>query len=85
MLEHQLIIPCPDDLLLSLKTNPQAFEQEARLLLAVKLYEQDRISTGMAARLAGLERVAFLFELQHFGLSPIGVDPDELASDIANV
>jgi hypothetical protein len=29
-------------------------------------------------------RVPFLFELQHFGLSPIGVDPDELAADTAN-
>ena len=56
----------------------------ARLLLAVKLYEQGRISTGTAARLAGMERVPFLFELQRFGLSPIGVDPDELATDTAN-
>jgi hypothetical protein len=38
----------------------------------------------MAARLAGIERVAFLFELQRFGLSPIGVDPDELANDTAH-
>ena len=81
---HQLTIPYPDELLLSLKTEPQAFEQEARLLLAVKLYEQGRISTGMAARLAGLNRVTFLFELQRFGLSPIGIDPNELASDTAH-
>lgn len=81
MTTRQLTIPYSDDLLLSLKTDPQSFEQEARLLLAVKLYEQGRVSTGMAAHLAGVERVAFLFELQRFGLSPIGVDPDELASD----
>jgi predicted HTH domain antitoxin len=81
---RHLTIPYPDELLPCLKTEPQAFEQEARLLLAVKLYEQGRISTGMAATLAGLERVTFLFELQRFGLSPIGVDPDELASDTAH-
>lgn len=84
MSTRHLTIPYSDDLLLSLKTDPQAFEQEARLLLAVKLYEQGRISTGTAATLAGLERVTFLFELQRFGLSPIGVDPDELASDTAH-
>jgi hypothetical protein len=38
----------------------------------------------MTATLVGLERVTFLFELQRFGLSPIGVDPDELANDTAH-
>lgn len=81
---HQLTIPYSDDLLLSLKTDEDGFEQEARLLLAVKLYEQGRISTGMAAQLAGLGRVAFMFALHRFGLSPIGTDPDELLTDVAN-
>jgi predicted HTH domain antitoxin len=84
MSNHVLTIPYPDDLLLSLKKNPQEFEAEARLLLAVKLYEMGRVSTGIAAQLAGLERVAFMFELAHFGLSPIGQDPEELAEDFAN-
>ena len=84
MIQHHLTIPYPEDLLLSLETDHQTFEREARLLLAVKLYEQGRISTGMAARLAGLERITFLFELQRFGLSPIRVDPDELANDITH-
>jgi predicted HTH domain antitoxin len=79
-----LTIPYPEELLLSLKKSPQEFETEARLLLAVKLYEMGRISTGMAARVAGVSRVAFMFELSRFGLSPIGVEPDELAEDLAN-
>ncbi len=53
-------------------------------MLAVKLYEMGQISTGMAAKLTGLSRVAFMFELAHFELSPIGVEPDELAEDLAN-
>ena len=79
-----LTIPYPDDLLLSLKENPEQFEAEARLLLAVKLYELGRISTGMGARLSGMSRVEFMFALGRFGLSPIGVDAEELASDMAN-
>ena len=79
-----LTIPYPEELLLSLKKSPEEFEKEARLLLAVKLYELDQISTGMAARLTGMSRVAFMFELARFGLSPIGVEPDELAEDLAN-
>ena len=79
-----LSIQYPDDLLLSLKESPEEFEAEARLLLAVKLYELGRVTTGRAAQLAGLGRVEFMFSLGRFGLSPIGVDPEELSEDLAN-
>jgi predicted HTH domain antitoxin len=79
-----LTIPYSDDLLLSIKRSPQEFESEARLLLAVKLYEMDRISTGAAAKLAGISRVEFMFELARFGLSPMGQEPDEVAEDLAS-
>jgi predicted HTH domain antitoxin len=79
-----LTIPYSDDLLLSMKRSSQEFETEAKLLLAVKLYEMDRVSTGAAAKLAGMSRVAFMFELARFGLSPMGQEPKELAEDLAN-
>jgi predicted HTH domain antitoxin len=84
MASHQVTIPFSEDLLLSLKETPEEFEAEARLLLAVKLYELGRVSTGRAAELAGMGRVEFMFALDRFGLSPVGVDPDELESDLAN-
>ena len=84
MSSHVLSIPYSDDLLLSLKKNPQEFEAEARLLLAVKLYEMGRVSTGIAAQLAGMGRVAFMFELARFDLSPLGQESEELAEDLAN-
>lgn len=79
-----LTISYPEQLLLSLKESPEEFEAEARLLLAVKLYELGRISTGLAAKLAGISRVEFIFALDRFGLSPIGMEPEELADDLAN-
>ncbi|MEM6454323.1 MAG: UPF0175 family protein [Acidobacteriota bacterium] len=84
MSDHALTIPYSDDLLLSMKKSPEEFEAEARLLVAIKLYELGRLTTGRAAELAGIERVAFMFELGRFGLSPIGVDPDELDQDVAH-
>ncbi|MEM6796076.1 MAG: UPF0175 family protein [Acidobacteriota bacterium] len=79
-----LTIPYSEDLLLSLKESPDEFEAEARMLLAVKLYELGRLTTGRAAELAGMGRVEFLFALNRFGLSPFGVDAEELEQDLAN-
>lgn len=84
MATHMLTIPYPEDLLLSLKESPAEFESEARLLLAVKLYELGKVSTGMAARLAGMSRVEFIFALNRYELSPVGLEPGELAGDLAN-
>ena len=84
MSKHVLTIPYSDDLLLWLKESPEGFEAEARLLLAVKLYELGRLTTGRAAELAGVGRVEFMFLLGRFGLSPIGVDSEELRRDLAN-
>jgi len=82
MSTNTLLIPYPEDLLLSMKKSPEEFGDEARLLLAVKLYELGRIST--AAELAGMGRVPFFFELGRFGLSPMGQTPDEVAEDLVN-
>lgn len=84
MATNVLTIPYSDDLLLSLKKSPEEFEAEARLLLAIKLYEMGRVSTGIGAQLADVSRVAFLFELSRFGLSAMGQEPGELAKDMAN-
>jgi predicted HTH domain antitoxin len=84
MATNSLTITYPDDLLLSLKKNRDEFEAEARLLLAVKLYELGQISTGIGADLAGMNRVVFMFALQRFDLSPIGLEPGELAEDFYN-
>jgi predicted HTH domain antitoxin len=61
-----------------LQKEPDEFEAEARLLLALKLYESGKLSTGLAAKLAGIPRINFLFILGQHGLSPFGETPNEL-------
>ncbi|HSL83307.1 MAG TPA: UPF0175 family protein [Thermoanaerobaculia bacterium] len=84
MPDHILTIRYSDDLLLSLKQSPEEFEAEAPLLLAVKLYELGRLSTGRAAALAGMERVEFLFALGRLCASPMGTEAEELERDLEN-
>jgi len=77
-----LTIEYPAEVLWALQQEPEEFHQQARLLLAVKLYETGKLSSGLAAQLAGVPRVTFLFLLGQHGLSPFGEEPGELAQDL---
>jgi len=81
-MENVLTIEYPSDVLWALQQEPDEFNAEARLLLAVKLYEMGKLSTGLAARLAGVPRITFMFLLGRYGLSPFGETPDEIEEDL---
>lgn len=80
----QMIVNVPNHFPDAVKLTPQEFERDARLAMAAKLYELHRLSSGMAAQLAGLERRDFLMELSRFGVAVHNLPPEELAADIAN-
>lgn len=81
---HTLTIEYPSEVLWAMQQDPAEFEAEARLLLAMKLYETGKLTTGLAAQVARVPRVTFLFLLGQYGLSPFGETPDELESDLIN-
>ena len=68
--------------------NPKAehveLEKGTRLALALKGYETGELSTGLAARLAGMPYSEFLLLMGQHKLSPVGETAEELASDFAN-
>lgn len=78
-----LSISYPDSLLGSLHVSEAEFEREARMAMAVKLFDTGRLSSGQAAELAGMPRVHFLYELGRWGVSALQVGEDELENDVA--
>ncbi|MCU0835992.1 MAG: UPF0175 family protein [Chromatiaceae bacterium] len=74
----RLILDVPDDSLLSLKLSDEAAAAEIRLAASVKLYELGRLSSGAAARLAGIPRTLFLSKLADYGVDTFRLTDDEL-------
>jgi predicted HTH domain antitoxin len=80
----QLKIDYPETLPDALQQTREQFEQEAKMAMAVKLFEMKRISSGLAAQLAGIDRVTFLLNLHRYGVAMIDLTEEELISDLAN-
>jgi hypothetical protein len=59
-MHHNLTIEYGDNVLFSMGLSRDEFEEEARFLLASKLYELGRLTSGQAAQLCGRGRVDFL-------------------------
>jgi len=79
-----VIIKYPKSLPDALQQTPEQFEREARMAMAAKLFEMKRLSSGLAAQLAGMDRVSFLLELHRYGVAMLDLDERELEEDLQN-
>jgi predicted HTH domain antitoxin len=80
----QFLVEVPTHLPDAAQCTPQQFMHDAKLAMAIKLFEMKRLSSGMAALLIGMPRTQFLGELHRFGVPMIDLNEDELAQDILN-
>lgn len=71
MATQQIVIDVPEQILLAEKADARSFGREVRELAAVKLYELGRLSSGRAAELAGMSRLAFLESLSRYKVFPL--------------
>ena len=79
---ERITIDCPDDLLAALGATPDQFAQEARFVLAAKLFDLGRLSSGSAARLAGMDRVTFLLSVHRVGVAALNLDERDIQEDL---
>jgi len=74
----QITVDIPEDALAALKESPETAGATLRMAAAAKLYELGRLSTGAAARLAGVPRSVFLMRLGDYGVNTFDLDEEEL-------
>jgi predicted HTH domain antitoxin len=82
-MSHTLTIEYGDEVLLGTGLSPAEFSAEAKLLLAAKLYELGRLTSGQAAKLCGMGRVDFLLSLPRVGVATSNLREEDAEEELA--
>ena len=69
-------IEVPESVLLSAGQSQEHFVREAKLLLALKLFELGRLSSGKAAEMCAMNRVDFIMLASRSGVPVADLDDD---------
>jgi predicted HTH domain antitoxin len=77
----RITLDSPDDALAALKLPANEASDAVRLAAAAKLYEMGRLSTGAAARLAGVPRPVFLTKLADYGVDTFVLNREDLEDE----
>ena len=77
----QIVFEIPDESLSAMQTSPEQAGDELRMAAAVKFFEIGRLSSGAAAKLAGVPRPVFLTRLSDYGVDAIRLTEAELAAE----
>jgi len=69
---------------LKIPDNLDLRDYEFSMIVAAKLYEEAKLSSGQAAEMVGLTKRAFIEMLGKYGVSVFSTSISDLHSDIAN-
>ncbi len=79
-----LAINLPEEIFSSLKSTPNEFIQQMRLISAIYWYATGKISQEKAAMVAEMDRVDFLEALANEKVEVFAVDMDSLKCELEN-
>ena len=77
----RITLELPDETTSALEMPPEQICDALRMAAAVKLFEMKRLSSGAAAALAGVPRVAFLSKLADYGVDTFDLTEEDLAKE----
>ena len=72
----------PADILLTLNETEKELEQQLRISLAIRLYNQQKITIGKAAQIAGLSKLQFETLLSENEIPISNLIYDDIAGDV---
>ncbi|MBF0245504.1 MAG: UPF0175 family protein [Planctomycetes bacterium] len=64
-MKHTIEIDCPPEIMMGLHVNASGFADLIRLRAAMALFQEGKLSSGMAARWCNMPRVLFLMQAMH--------------------
>ena len=79
-----ITLEIPDAIPDVLHETQEQFKRDAKMAMAVKLYEIKKLPSGWAAQIAGLDRVSFLLKLSEYNVPIMDLDFEELSQDVKN-
>ena len=77
----EIKLSVPDDALAALKMNSDQLAAAIKLAASMKLFELGRLSSGAAAKLAGIPRLVFLSKLADYGIQTFRLTREEFDTE----
>jgi predicted HTH domain antitoxin len=84
MLERNMkkvVVEIPGEVILGLKVPSDQAGDAVRMAAAVKLFEIGQLSSGAAARLAGVSRLVFLSRLSDYGVDTFRLTKEQIEKE----
>lgn len=77
-----ITVELPEQVREALNRTPGEMGRDVKLYAALMLFQLGKLSSGMAAQMAGISRVEFLHLCGEYGISVFQYTPEELAAEL---